>query len=84
MAGALTLEDLEPGQKARVLKVRASSPTTHRRLLEMGVVRGAVVEMERSAPLGDPVEIELKGYHLSLRREEARGIAVEPIGEEEQ
>jgi len=42
-------------------------------------VRGAAVEVERVAPLGDPIEIRVKGYHLSLRKEEAAGISVERI-----
>jgi len=43
----------------------------------MGVIPGAEVEVERVAPLGDPIEIKIKGYHLSLRKEEAANIYVE-------
>lgn len=43
----------------------------------MGVIPGAEVEVERAAPLGDPIEIKIKGYHLSLRKEEAANIYVE-------
>jgi Fe2+ transport system protein FeoA len=43
----------------------------------MGVTPGTVVEVERVAPLGDPIDIKVKGYHLSLRKEEAEGIEVE-------
>ena len=74
----LTLDRIEPGQKAKILKVRAASGATNQRIVDMGLTRGTVVEVERVAPLGDPIEVKLKGYHLSLRKEEARGISVEP------
>ena len=48
-----------------------------RRLMDMGVVAGAPVEMERFAPLGDPMELKFRGFHLSLRKEEAGEILVE-------
>jgi len=75
---ALTLDRMKPGQRAKILKVRAASGATNRRLVDMGVTRGTIVEVERVAPLGDPMEVKVKGYHLSLRKEEARGISVEP------
>lgn len=54
-------------------------PATHRgRLLEMGLLVGTPVELVRFAPLGDPVEIKLRGYHLSLRRHEADLILIRP------
>jgi len=43
----------------------------------MGVVSGSEIEMERVAPLGDPIEVKIKGYHLSLRKEEAANVYVE-------
>ena len=49
------------------------------RLLEMGVLPGTLVELVRFAPLGDPVEIKLRGYHLTLRRQEADLILVSPL-----
>jgi Fe2+ transport system protein FeoA len=48
-----------------------------RRYLEMGFVRGEIVYVERVAPLGDPVEYRVKGYHISLRRTDAQNILVE-------
>ncbi|HOD34067.1 MAG TPA: FeoA family protein [Holophaga sp.] len=50
-----------------------------RRLLEMGFIRGATVRVEKMAPLGDPMELVIKGYHLSLRREEGACILVERV-----
>jgi DtxR family Mn-dependent transcriptional regulator len=72
------LNDLKPGQKGRVLKVRTRGEAS-RRIVEMGVTSGAVIEVERVAPLGDPIEIKVKGYHLSLRSNEAAGIEIEKL-----
>ena len=72
------LKDLKPGQKCKVLKVRGRSEA-NRRVLEMGVTPGSVIELERIAPLGDPIDVKVKGYHLSLRKDEAEGIDVEII-----
>ena len=69
------LHELEPGEKGRVVKVGGGG--IHRRLLDMGLVSGSEIEVERVAPLGDPIEIKIKGYHLSLRKEEAVNIQVE-------
>lgn len=71
-----TLKDLKPGQKGKVLKVKTRGET-NRRIVEMGVTPGSLVEVERVAPLGDPIDIKVKGYHLSLRKEEAAAIDVE-------
>lgn len=73
-----SLKDLKPGQKCKVLKVRGRTQAG-RRIVEMGVTPGSVIELERIAPLGDPIDIKVKGYHLSLRKEEAAGIDVEII-----
>ncbi|MEW6163260.1 MAG: metal-dependent transcriptional regulator [Nitrospirota bacterium] len=70
------LKDLSPGKKARITRVTGRG-SIHRRLLDMGVVPGSTVEMERIAPLGDPIEVMIKGYHLSLRKEEAAHVFVE-------
>jgi Fe2+ transport system protein FeoA len=69
------LSDLAPGQEATVLQVKAQGPI-RRRLLEMGFIRGAHLKVEKLAPLGDPMELVIKGYHLSLRREEGTCILV--------
>ncbi len=74
----MTLTDLAPGERARVVKVEPAGDTG-RRVAEMGVTVGVVVEVERIAPLGDPIEVKVKGYHLGLRREEARRVVVERV-----
>ena len=70
------LNELKPREKGKIVKVSGGGKIG-RRLLDMGLVSGSEVEMERVAPLGDPVEVKIKGYHLSLRREEAINIRVE-------
>jgi len=70
------LRELKPGEKGKIVRTGGGGGI-HQRLLDMGVVTGTEVEMERVAPLGDPIEIKIKGYHLSLRKEEAANIYVE-------
>lgn len=73
---SLTLNNLGVGRKGKVLKVSATSGIK-RRLLDMGIVPGVEVKVEKIAPLGDPIDILVKGYHLTLRKEEASSIMVE-------
>ncbi len=70
------LSELKRGEKGRIVKISGTG-AIHRRLLDMGLVSGSEVQMERVAPLGDPIEIKVKGYNLSLRKEEAASIQVE-------
>ena len=74
-APALTLADLAPGERATVTGFATDHPPA--RVLEMGVLPGTAVEVVRLAPLGDPIDVRVRGYHLSLRVDEARGILVE-------
>jgi Fe2+ transport system protein FeoA len=74
---ALTLAEVLPGSSARVVAVDPQS-AIGRRLLDLGFVAGTEVQVLRRAPLGDPVEYELRGYRVCLRRTEALRIAVEP------
>jgi DtxR family transcriptional regulator, Mn-dependent transcriptional regulator len=70
------LSDLRVGEKCTVTRVIAQAGIK-RRLLDMGIVPGVEIHIQKVAPLGDPVDVLVKGYHLSLRREEAKAIAVE-------
>lgn len=70
-----TLADLEPGQRGLVRLGSGAGPP--RRLLEMGLLEGTEVELVRRAPLGDPIDVKVRGYHLSLRRDEAELVAIE-------
>jgi Fe2+ transport system protein FeoA len=67
---------LLPGQQAEIVRVGGHGPL-RRRFVEMGLVRGETIHVERVAPLGDPVEYRVKDYFLSLRREEAAQIQVQ-------
>lgn len=73
--GSLTLDGLAHGVAARVVSVGGAGAVA-RRLMEMGVVPGAPVRVVKSAPLGDPLEIRVRGYHLAIRRSEAQTISV--------
>lgn len=70
-----TLSTLAPGAHAVVAELRLA-PESRGRLLEMGMLVGTAIELIRFAPLGDPVEIKIRGYHLSLRRQDADQILV--------
>lgn len=65
-----TLADLKPGARARVTGFREQGPLVQR-LMALGVIEGADLRLVRTAPAGDPIEIEVMGYALSLRRREA-------------
>ncbi|HSN92002.1 MAG TPA: ferrous iron transport protein A [Anaeromyxobacteraceae bacterium] len=70
------LAKLVPGERARITAVGAVGPM-RRRLMDMGVLPGEAVEVQKVAPLGDPIEVRIRNYSLSLRKKEAEGIAVE-------
>jgi len=76
------LSELRPGESGYVERVQGSG-RFRQRLLEMGLTRGVRVEMEKNAPLGDPTEYVVKGYHISLRRGEADLITLNSGVEEE-
>ncbi len=70
------LNELEIGEKGKVIKVNGKGEI-NRRIRDMGIVPGALIEVETKATLGDPIEIKVKGYHLTLRSSEAAGIDIE-------
>lgn len=71
----VTLDRLTMGVEARVVAVSGTGPIA-RRLMEMGVVPGATLSVIKAAPLGDPLEVRVRNYHLALRRNEAQTITV--------
>ena len=77
-SSTVCLKDLKPSGRGKIVKI-AVKGEIRKRLMEMGVTTGTVVEVERVAPLGDPIEIKIRGYHLSLRKVQAKGIFVEPV-----
>ena len=78
MAETQTLDTVLPGQKAEVLSLSGDGEI-RKRISEMGLTKGAVVEVERVAPLGDPMDIKIRGYRLSLRKEEASRVMVRRV-----
>lgn len=71
-----TLRDLEPGARGTITGYSVDDPPG--RLLEMGLLPGTPVEVIRLAPLGDPIDLKVRGYHLSIRKHEAELIRIEP------
>ncbi|MCD8140787.1 MAG: ferrous iron transport protein A [Planctomycetaceae bacterium] len=78
MSEIVTLDTVKPGEKATVVSIDGERDIK-KRINEMGLTRGSVVEVERVAPLGDPLDIKVRGYRLSLRKEEASKVAVEKL-----
>jgi ferrous iron transport protein A len=72
----MNLAMLRPGQRGTITTIGAIGPMK-RRLMDMGLLKGVEVKVEKVAPLGDPIEIIVKNYRLSLRKSEAAGIGVE-------
>lgn len=72
----MTLADLKPGQSGKILKINLTG-ALKRRMMDMGIVVGTDVRVEKVAPLGDPIEVNIKSYQLSLRKGEANKIEVE-------
>jgi len=71
----VTLGDMNPGQSGKVEWIDGRGGV-YKRLLDMGLTPGSRIELRRVAPLGDPIEIKVKGYSLSLRKNEAQMISV--------
>ena len=72
----MTLRDLKPGQQGKVTSI-STTGAMKRRLMDMGVTPGVEIRVVKVAPLGDPVEVNVRGYELSLRKDEAAQIQVQ-------
>lgn len=75
----MNLAKLKPGEKGKITAIGSIGPLK-RRLMDMGVLVGEEVKVLKVAPMGDPIEVSIKGYNLSLRKKEAEGIAMEVAG----
>jgi len=71
-----TLKEIKPGETARVAKINGEGPIK-RRIMEMGITKGVEIHVRKVAPLGDPVEVTVRGYELSLRKADAELVEVE-------
>ncbi|MEW6739610.1 MAG: FeoA family protein [Nitrospirota bacterium] len=74
----MNLAMLKPGETGKITAIGVIGPLK-RRLMDMGVLVGEKVKVEKVAPLGDPLEVTIKNYNLSLRKKEAEGIEVEVV-----
>lgn len=72
------LSELSPGSKGKVVRIGAKG-NVRKRILDMGLVPGVEIAVKGVAPLGDPIEVLIRGYHLSLRKKEAADIFIEVI-----
>ncbi len=70
----MTLQDLRPGESGEILEIESSAVTD--RLMEMGMLPGAIVQVIRLAPFGDPIDLKIQGYHLSIRKADATKILI--------
>ena len=71
-----TLKDIKIGETARVVKLHGEGPVKHR-IMDMGITKGTEVYVRKAAPLGDPIEVTVRGYELSLRKADIEKIEVE-------
>jgi ferrous iron transport protein A len=74
----MNLAHLKPGEKGKITAIGTVGPLK-RRLLDMGVLVGEEVKVQKVAPMGDPIEVRIKSYSLSLRKSEAEAIGVEVV-----
>lgn len=74
----LKLSEMNVGETGRIIKVNGTG-IIRKRLLDMGVTPSSIVYLRKKAPLGDPIEITIRGYELTLRKEESAFIDVELI-----
>lgn len=75
----MKLDELKVGQRARVIGLHVENKEIRRHLLDMGVTKGVVVKIKKIAPMGDPIDIELRDYELCIRKAELDQIEVEMI-----
>lgn len=71
-----TLADLKMGQTAKVTRLKVNDKAIKRHLLDMGITRGVQVRIKKIAPMGDPIDIEVRGYELCLRRADLKQIEI--------
>lgn len=74
-----SLSNLKKGQKGKVLSLDIQDRHMRRKLLDMGITEGVRIKIKKIAPLGDPIDIELRGYELCIRKQDLSMIVVEVI-----
>lgn len=73
-----SLEQVKPGETVSVVRLHGEGPIK-RRIMDMGITKGSEIHIRKVAPLGDPVEITVRGYELSLRKADAACVDVDPV-----
>lgn len=76
----MTLKEARVGQTVKVTRLTGTGPIK-RRIMDMGITKGQTIHVRKVAPLGDPMEVTVRGYELSVRKADAQMIEVEPAGE---
>jgi len=71
-----TLKDVKVGDRVKVLKLSGNGPVK-RRIMDMGITKGVEITVRKVAPLGDPIEINIRGYELSIRKADAEMVIIE-------
>ena len=74
----MTLRDLKVGQSG-IIRKNGTSGALKQRFMDMGITKGTLVKVLKIAPLGDPIEIEIRDYHLSIRKIDAQKIEIEEV-----
>ncbi|HEY2494754.1 MAG TPA: FeoA family protein [Paenibacillus sp.] len=74
----VTLKDCRPGDKAVIIAIKGEGPV-RRRLMDMGVTRGTEIIVRKVAPMGDPIEVNIRGYELTFRKTEADNIVIQKL-----
>ena len=74
----MTLKEMNPGDSAKIVKVHGEG-AIKRRIMDMGLTKGIILTVRKVAPLGDPVEITVRGYELSIRKFDAEMVEVEVL-----
>ena len=75
----ILLSDLKVGDKGEILKININNFQIKKHFLDMGITKGVIVEIKKKAPMGDPVEIEVRGYRLCIRKKEMESICVKVL-----
>lgn len=75
----MNLSKLKVGEKAKVVKLNVTDKEVRRHLLDMGLTRGVIVKIKKKAPMGDPIDIELRDYELCINKRELNQIEVEVV-----
>ena len=78
MGVPMTLNEVKPGQSCKVVRLNDMG-ATRRRIMDMGITRGTEITVKKVAPLGDPIDMTVRGYHISLRGSDCSQIEVEAI-----